>query len=79
MMNREDAIQLVWNERDYQNEKWGREDGGWNDHILKKLAILTEEFGEVAKAINEEQWSEVKQELVDVAAVCISWLEADFR
>jgi hypothetical protein len=41
-----------------------------------KLCILGEEFGEVCKAIIEGQPVEhLKMELVQVAAVCVAWLE----
>jgi NTP pyrophosphatase (non-canonical NTP hydrolase) len=45
----------------------------------RKLAILGEEFGEVAKALNEE-WvgnpSNLRDELVHVAAVAVAWAES---
>lgn len=46
-----------------------------------KLAALVEEVGEVARAIlGREGWSrdggDLRQELVQVAAVCLAWLES---
>ena len=42
-----------------------------------KLAILMEEVGEVARAINDRQSrDELRAELVQVAAVAVAWLEA---
>lgn len=40
-----------------------------------KLAVLAEEFGEVAKALLESP-EDLKTELVQTAAVCFAWLEA---
>lgn len=40
------------------------------------LAVLVEEVGEVARAINDEEGAErLVQELVQVAAVCVARLE----
>lgn len=39
-----------------------------------RLGILGEEFGEVCKAVNEV--SNLEDELIQTAAVCIRWLEA---
>lgn len=45
----------------------------------RKLAILGEEYGEVAKALNEE-WvgnpSNLREELIHVAAVATAWAES---
>jgi hypothetical protein len=43
---------------------------------LFKLPILTEEVGEVGKAILETDSVELSKELIQVAAVCVAWLEA---
>lgn len=59
-------------ERYYQDQKWGIQ----NHEDQKWLTILTEEIGEVAKAILEQKPNEVKEELVQVTAVCVAWLEA---
>lgn len=42
----------------------------------RKLTILTEEVGEVARAILDGKHSEVRTELIQVAAVAVSWLES---
>ncbi len=45
-----------------------------NDHQC--LAVLGEEFGEVARAINENDSKiHLREELVQVAAVCVAWIE----
>jgi hypothetical protein len=42
----------------------------------RKLTILTEEVGEVARAIHDGDDKNLRDELVQVAAVAIAWLEA---
>lgn len=42
----------------------------------KKLPILLEEVGEVAKAMNEDDFIGIVKELIQVAAVCVAWLES---
>jgi NTP pyrophosphatase (non-canonical NTP hydrolase) len=41
-----------------------------------KLAVLAEEFGEVARAVCERDYANLREELVQVAAICVAWLEA---
>jgi NTP pyrophosphatase (non-canonical NTP hydrolase) len=68
------VIQVVRNERARQDAKWG---AGhhlvWTPHIA--LAVLVEEVGEVAKAINDGTEAELSNELIQVAAVAIAALE----
>lgn len=40
-----------------------------------KLAVLAEEFGEVARAVCERDERNLAEELIQVAAVCVAWLE----
>lgn len=42
----------------------------------KMLGILGEEVGEVCKAVNEYDLANLEEELVQVAAVAVKWLEA---
>lgn len=48
----------------------------------KKLMVLCEELGEVARAVREQEFGlqrehhDLKTELVQVAAVAVAWLEA---
>lgn len=49
--------------------------------IFQKLAIMQEEVGEVAKAVNEYHFSggslqDVKDELIQTAAMCVRMLES---
>lgn len=46
------------------------------DAELECNAILAEEAGEVAKAVLERDDRGLEFELVQVAAVCVAWLEA---
>lgn len=66
-------------------EHRARGQGHWRscaDPLLpteRKLAILGEEYGEVAKALNEEwvgQPANLREELIHVAAVAVAWAES---
>ncbi len=70
----QEAIRLVVAERKAQDKKWGREFHGRPDE--RWLAILAEEFGELAQAfLQEKPNKDIEEELVQVAAVAVSWLE----
>ncbi len=73
-------IQAVKIERGWQDGKWGESnhaDGVW-------LALLAEEFGEAAQALNVIQFTDNKEnaldnlevELIQVAALAVAWVEA---
>ncbi len=63
-------------ERKFQDILWQREPGKWNSDNGVKLAVLAEEFGEVAKSLLEhESVAELQQELIQVAAVAVAWAE----
>lgn len=64
--------------------EWQRQDAKWGTdrHLdpLLWLAILAEEFGEVAEAVLERDAAGIEKELTQVAAVCAQWLAArDFE
>lgn len=64
-------------ERERQNRLWSREPGVWTAPDGVKLAVLTEEVGEVAHGLLERAaLSDLKAELVQVAAVAVAWAEA---
>ena len=63
----------VANERQRQDEKWGREFPGRRDSFW--YLILAEEVGEVAEAILKGQVDDMKTELIQCAAVIFAWLE----
>jgi len=54
-----------------QRTKWGVQ----KHNDLKWLAILMEEVGEAAKEINEDDDSKLRDELIQCAAVIVSWLK----
>lgn len=66
-------FELIRAERERQDKKWGSQ-----RHLPNYTwsAILTEENGEVAKATLEKDTANLKEELVQVAAVAVAWLEA---
>jgi NTP pyrophosphatase (non-canonical NTP hydrolase) len=72
---REQVFTLVGMERERQCEKWDTYRLGWQDSNEIKLAVLMEEVGEVARAILEGKELTLQEELIQVAAVAIAWLE----
>lgn len=78
-MTRDEIFELVNKERIRQDAKWG---GNRELANLLFAAILGEEVGEVNNAILEDHLyeygsnsPELTAELVQVAAVCVAWLE----
>lgn len=79
---------LISTERDRQNVKFGwheNPDSGMANGIDdRRLTILAEEFGEVAEAILENDGSpeaeaHLRDEIVQVAAVAVAWLQAEIE
>lgn len=74
MNNLDEVLDLIAQERKFQDNKWGSQRHLHNDVWNR---ILGEEVGEVAKALNEQESIEaLKKELVQVAAVATAWVEA---
>jgi len=71
-MTKEDIVELIISERKKQDLKWGEQ----NHNIYKWLAILGEEVGEVNKAVLEDKYDEVLDELVQIAAVSVAMIES---
>ena len=71
MTKMQDIFDKVKDERDYQDKKWGEnrnlEDTYW-------LSIMVEEVGEAAKAILQVT-PNLEEELIQVMAVAVAWLE----
>ena len=67
------VFETIAAERREQDERWGAE-----RHLDLRLwtTVLAEEFGEVARAVLENNPEELRRELVQVAAVCVAWLES---
>jgi len=81
-MNRADIIKLILAERDRQDATWGEQ----NHHPKDWSLILTEETGEVARALceiylqgGEGHLHSYLEEVVQVAAVCVNMLESFYR
>ena len=79
-LTQHEAINLVLQERDAQDRKWGVQ-----DHLVSTwLEILVEEVGEVAKADLECRFGgappiNIFRETVQVAAVALAMVEAQLR
>ena len=82
LANRPDIVALIDDERERQAAKFGGLHGwGFGDCSSRRLpeivkvAVLTEECGEVARAVLDQlDDTELIAELVQVAAVSIAWL-----
>ena len=66
------AVTELGLERRRQDAKWGVQD----HEPLYWLAVLTEEFGEVGKALAEWRHTEYRNELIHLAAVAIQAAES---
>lgn len=65
------VLRLVHEERQAQDQKWGQQNHG----LDRWLTILTEEVGEFAMAVLEQQWHEARAEMLQVAAVAAAIVE----
>lgn len=82
-MTRDAILTAIHDERIAQHEQWDRRHAwGWGDRSspdvtdIVKAAVLTEETGEVVRAVLEDDDDGLRRELVQVAAVAVAWLEA---
>tara|TARA_Y100001954_G_C15774753_1_gene586354 strand:- start:1012 stop:1245 length:234 start_codon:yes stop_codon:yes gene_type:complete len=71
-MDKKKILQLILEERQKQDEKWGEQ----NHNIYKWLAILGEEVGEVNKAVLEDNYKDVINELIQIGAVTVAMIES---
>ena len=69
----QEFLSLVQRERIRQENIHGEHDKDIN--LFEWCGILGEEFGEVCHAVNEKDFENLKDELVQVAAVCQSIYE----
>ena len=83
MASRSEVFAAIGLERDRQAaiwnrpHQWGEGDCSSDDvSPLVKSACLTEECGEVARAVLERDDEALATELVQVAAIAVAWLEA---
>lgn len=82
-MTRDEIFHLIENERFQQGEKWNVEHPwGFGDcsslevKPIVKSVVLSEECGEVARAVLDENDESLRIELVQVAALAVAWLES---
>jgi NTP pyrophosphatase (non-canonical NTP hydrolase) len=73
MTERKSVYDNIRDERKRQDAKWGTDFAGRTDE--RWLAILAEEFGEIAEAMLRNNDVDVIMEIIQTAAVCVSWLE----
>lgn len=71
----DDVIRMISRERQRQEDLHGHKKELWQN-VGIRLAVLTEEVGEVAAAIQDGNTEDLRRELVQVAAVAIKWLES---
>ena len=67
MSNKNEIIKAILIERYTQDTKYGTQPQNWKPTTW--LAILSEEFGEVAKSIIEHNKDNYRKELIQLAAV----------
>lgn len=73
--NIDEVFDAIKAECERQKEKWGVQ-----DHFsFVWYTILMEEIGEVAKAILEHDYELMRKELIQCAAVIVSWLTSEDR
>lgn len=76
---RGDVFTAIHHARVTQDRRRGRKSGvtGWVENPYDGLAVLVEEVGEVARALNDQEGdSRLEEELLDVAQVVVAWLES---
>lgn len=75
-----DLWEQILEERHNQDTKFGwlesPTSGMANGSDDRRMSILVEEVGEVAHAINEHDDANLEEELIQVAAVAVAWLQA---
>jgi NTP pyrophosphatase (non-canonical NTP hydrolase) len=83
-MTRAEVFAAIDLERERQAIMWSRpHDWGHGDcssdyvPATVKTACLTEECGEVARAVLERDGDTLATELIQVAAIAVAWLEGD--
>ena len=67
-LDRHPELKRVAVERDRQIAKWGEQEQA---SLYEWVSILTEELGELAKAVNDHDLPEAGKEAVEVAAVAV--------
>jgi hypothetical protein len=83
-VNRAAVFDLIGRERDRQAAIWGRPHA-WGEgdcssrdvSAAVKAVCLSEECGEVARAVLERDDDALTVELIQVAAIAVAWLEGE--
>lgn len=73
---RNEVFEAIELERYRQNKKWRRGQNEWKSHPQRKYLVLAEEVGEVAEALLNIDKENLRDELIQVAAVAVAWLES---
>lgn len=73
LTGRRDSIYIaIGTERKRQDRKYS-----WSGYSpSRRLAVLTEELGEVARAVQRGDENNLREELTQLAAAAVRWLEA---
>ena len=74
-MTRAEILREVSAERDRQNAKWGGIPGTDRRDDATYAAVLGEEFGEACQAWLQRKMPELREELIQPAAVAVAWIE----
>lgn len=74
-MSMQVVLEALAIERSRQDAKWGDQ----NHEAPTWMLIATEELGEVSKAALQGRRAEYFAELIQLTAVCVAWLECEFR
>ena len=85
-ITRKAIYRMIDDERARQKIKWagphawgiGDCSSSFVDDIVKS-AVLSEECGEVSRAVLDKDNDHLTKELVQVAAVCVAWLECELK
>lgn len=81
-MNHNQIVHAILDERERQNAKWhGQHPWGFGDcsspdvPAIVKAVVLSEEAGEVSRAVLDQDDNQLRTELIQCAAICVAWLE----
>lgn len=79
MNNQKRVLELIRFERNRQDKKWGSDNLVFSPNPLNHLAVISEEVGEAAKAILENNPGGYQTEILQIAAVCVAILEGQYN
>jgi NTP pyrophosphatase (non-canonical NTP hydrolase) len=76
MIPMEVILEMIKAERQRQDAKFPDQADGWEDTLAEKTTVLTEEYLEFIRSVNDrEPGVDQVKELVQVAAVCVKMLQ----